>query len=102
MIDIDKLARESGASFGRIVKQKTDLDWWVFSPDEIKLFAQKVMLAAQVAEREKAKELVELARLYLDHYENYNITNHYQSDGDFTGFIAKKARAAIAKYEGEK
>jgi hypothetical protein len=63
--------------------------------------ARQAWQAAQQAERERAKGLVELARLYLDHYENYNITNHYQSDGDFTGFIAEKARAAIAKATGE-
>lgn len=52
MIDIDKLARESGASRGVV----TGLDWWRFSPDELQLFVEKVMLAAQAAERDRAKE----------------------------------------------
>jgi hypothetical protein len=42
MIDIEKLARESGASRGVV----TGLDRWRFSPDELQLFAGKVMLAS--------------------------------------------------------
>jgi hypothetical protein len=54
MIDIDKLARESGASKGII----TGLDWWRFSPGELQLFAEKVMQAAQQAERDRTTEIL--------------------------------------------
>jgi hypothetical protein len=59
MIDIDKLARESGGSFeeGPDRNQHSSLAWWTFSPDELQLYTEKVMLAAQKAERERSKIL---------------------------------------------
>jgi hypothetical protein len=85
MIDIEKLARESGASRGVVA----GLDWWRFSPDELQLYTEKVMLAAQAEERGRAKELVEALR-YARRYLKKELHD--------TGFVD----AAIAKYEDEK
>jgi hypothetical protein len=89
MIDIDKLARESGASLDRSTHIKACLEWWTFSPDELQLFAEKVMLASQQAERERAKGLVEVLK---------DIAESYGTEGG----IGEIAHAALAKYEGEK
>ena len=89
MVDIPKLARESGASFDRIARQKSGADMWVFSQNELQLYTEKVILAAQAAEKERAKELVgalKYARRFL---------KKELHDVEFID-------ATIAKYEGEK
>jgi hypothetical protein len=88
MIDIPKLARDSGAS----LEEGHEWDWWEFSPDELSLFSEKVMQAAQAAEREQAKELVEALKEIAD---QKSIRGEFMSD-------ASIARAAIAKYEESK
>jgi hypothetical protein len=52
------MAEESGASCERI----NCLDWWRFSPDELKLFAEKVMQAAQAEQKECVTELLDYAQ----------------------------------------
>jgi hypothetical protein len=82
MIDVDKLAEESGASCERI----NCLEWWRFSPDELQLFAEKVMLAAQAAERERIMKALDAALMLR---------------GGIPSEALLLARSAIAKYEGE-
>jgi hypothetical protein len=95
MIDIPKLARESGASRGVVA----GLDWWRFSPDELQLYTEKVMLAAQAAERDRANELVEALEWIANRYDSHKAMYECAADAYE---MACKARAAIAKYEGEK
>jgi len=46
-------------------------------------------------------DLMEFAKCYLSVFENHNITNHSHPSHDWTGYLADKARAAIAKATGE-
>jgi hypothetical protein len=58
MIDIDKLARESGASLEKMHNGMYGLEWWRFSPDELQLFSEKVTQAAQAAERDRTTAIL--------------------------------------------
>jgi hypothetical protein len=87
MIDIDKLARESGASLSH--DDAGIPEWWVISPDELQLYTEKVMLAAQQAERERAKELVEALETI-------------KRDAPIRASAYITANAAINEYNGEK
>jgi hypothetical protein len=103
MIDIDKLARESGASLDDN-EWTGEVDWWRFSPDELQLFAEKVMLASQETERERAKALVEALKEAID---SGIVPISSASEGGANKYsrqvlAADRIRAAIAKYEGEK
>ena len=99
MIDISKIADESGASCERI----NCLEWWKFSPDELQLYTEKVMQAAQSAERELAKELVGALKEAID---SGMVQISSASEGGANKYsrqvlAADRIRAAIAKYEGE-
>lgn len=48
-----------------------------------------------------APDLMEFAKCYLSVFENHDITNHSHPSHDWTGYLADKARAAIAKATGE-
>jgi hypothetical protein len=48
-----------------------------------------------------APDLAEFAKCYLSVFENHNITNNSHPCYDWTGHLADKARAAIAKAAGE-
>jgi hypothetical protein len=85
MIDIYKLARESGAE----LENQCSLKWWRFSPDELYLFAEKVMQAAQAAERERAKRLVDALKTI-------------KRDAPIRASAYITAKAAINEYNGEK
>lgn len=58
MIDIPRMARESGGSYDEMMRHGERLQLWIFSPDELQLFAEKVMQTAQAAEMERARGLV--------------------------------------------
>lgn len=97
IIDIDKLARESGASFERMSQQYSTVDWWQFCPNELQIYTEKVVQVAQAAERERAKSLVD---------ELNNIINARPREwgeglrDHFEQWVKNRARVAIAKYEG--
>ena len=89
MIDTPKLALESGASLEKMHNGLYGIEWWRFSPDELQIYTEKVMQAAQAAERERAKELVEAlnhAAAVLDMYVQQRVQAEY-------------IRNVIAKYE---
>ena len=48
-----------------------------------------------------APDLLEALTEYIRLFEAHCITNHSTDDKDFTGYLAEKARAAIAKATGE-
>jgi hypothetical protein len=93
MIDIPKLARESGASLddfpvGVGHEDIVYVAWWRFSPDELQLYTEKAMLAAKAEELERSKKLL-VALKYARRFLKKEL-----HDVEFID-------ATIAKYEGE-